>query len=118
MRSATVISGCHHRLMAWRRRAVHALLSVAALAVPAACSARAGTPFAVGAPGAGDPYYPLQGNGGYQATAYRIALRYDPDTKSLEGFTTIKARAAENLARFDLDLRTWLRASAVTVDGR
>ena len=33
-----------------------------------------------GAPGAGDPYFPLDGNGGYDVGHYDLALRYHPGT--------------------------------------
>ena len=34
-----------------------------------------------GAPGAGDPYFPLDGNGGYDVGHYDLAIRYDPDRR-------------------------------------
>lgn len=70
----------------------------------------------IGAEGIGDPYFPLAGNGGYDATAYDIHVRYDPATDRIEGHTTITAQATENLARFNLDLR--LPASAATVNNQ
>ena len=33
-----------------------------------------------GAPGIGDRYYPLDGNGGYDVERYVLDLRYDPET--------------------------------------
>ena len=36
-----------------------------------------------GAPGIGDPYFPLDGNGGYDARHYLLDLRYDPATDML-----------------------------------
>ena len=74
----------------------------------------ASAPPAIGASGIGDPYFPLAGNGGYDVTAYDIQIRYDPPTDRIEGHTTITARATENLARFNLDLR--LPALAATVN--
>jgi aminopeptidase N len=71
----------------------------------------------VGAPGAGDPYFPLQGNGGYDVNHYNLDLRYDPATGRLSGTVTIIATATEALTRFDLDLRRQLTVSAVTVNG-
>ena len=71
-------------------------------------------PPVVGADGIGDPYFPRAGNGGYDVTAYDIAVRYDPPTDRLEGHTTLTATATESLSRFNLDLR--LPASAVTVN--
>jgi aminopeptidase N len=90
---------------------------LAAVCVLAACST-AGSPVGFGgAAGAGDPYFPLQGNGGYDAISYSIQLRYDPARQRLSGVTTITARTTEPLARFDLDLRDWLKASSVMVNG-
>jgi hypothetical protein len=70
-----------------------------------------------GAPGVGDPYYPLDGNGGYDVSHYDLRIRYDPSTDVLGGHATIRARATENLSSFDLDL-IGLTVRAVTVDGR
>jgi hypothetical protein len=107
---------------------VLALLLVAiALVYPgqeSASTAGAPTPLApavavprVGAEGIGDPYFPHAGNGGYDVTGYDIRVRYDPPTdRIVEGHTTITARATENLARFNLDLR--LPASGITVNDR
>jgi hypothetical protein len=36
-----------------------------------------------GAPGVGDPYFPLYGNGGYQVNHYDLSVRYDPATDEL-----------------------------------
>ncbi|GAA3026053.1 M1 family metallopeptidase [Actinokineospora globicatena] len=69
-----------------------------------------------GAAGIGDPYYPDDGNGGYDVTGYEVAISYDPATKRLEGDTTVAATADAALARFNLDL-TGYDVSAVEVDG-
>ena len=37
-----------------------------------------GSPFVVGAPGAGDPYFPFIGNGGYDVQHYDLKLTYTP----------------------------------------
>ncbi len=58
---------------------------------------------APGAPGAGDPYFPLDGNGGYDVGHYDLDLRYDPATDVLRGVATIQARATMKLSRFNLD---------------
>ncbi|WP_396449047.1 M1 family metallopeptidase [Actinomadura sp.] len=60
--------------------------------------------FTPGAPGVGDPYFPLEGNGGYDVRHYSLDLGYDPDYDQLDGTVTITARATQNLSRFDLDL--------------
>ncbi len=59
--------------------------------------------FRPGAAGAGDPYFPLDGNGGYDTKHYLLDVRYDPATDVLEGVATIRARATQNLSRFNLD---------------
>ncbi|TYP86756.1 M1 family metallopeptidase [Blastococcus xanthinilyticus] len=60
-----------------------------------------GTP---GAPGIGDPYFPLDGNGGYDVLHYDLDVRYDPATDVLSGVATIRARALQDLSAFNLDL--------------
>lgn len=97
------------------------LLAIAAtticlIAVVPAASAGNTPQFAPGAPGIGDPYFPLEGNGGYDAQHYDIGFSYDPATQRLDGTTTMTARATQNLSRFDLDLQQ-LDVSKVTVDG-
>ncbi|MDI6098479.1 M1 family metallopeptidase [Actinoplanes sp. NEAU-A12] len=72
--------------------------------------------FRPGADGAGDPYFPKYGNGGYDVGAYDLALRYEPSTGRLSGTATITATATQDLSRFNLDL-AGLSATAVTVDG-
>jgi aminopeptidase N len=72
--------------------------------------------FAPGAPGAGDPYFPTYGNGGYDVGGYALKLRYDPASDRLEGTATVTAKATADLSRFNLDL-VGLNVSAVTVDG-
>ncbi|HEY7593087.1 MAG TPA: M1 family metallopeptidase [Actinophytocola sp.] len=68
----------------------------------------------VGAPGIGDAYYPLDGNGGYDVTHYDLRLSYQPLTDELWGTTTVLATATQDLTRFDLDFL--LRTSAVRVN--
>jgi aminopeptidase N len=70
-----------------------------------------------GAPGIGDPYYPLDGNGGYDVESYDLDLRYDPATDVLSGTATIEADATQSLSRFDLDLQG-LDVRSVSVDHR
>lgn len=97
------------------RRVVPLVVFLACLlAVPA--GAEAGT-FSPGAPGAGDPYYPLDGNGGYDVAHYGLDVRYTPRTDVLAGVATIRARATQNLSRFNLDL-DGLTVREITVDGR
>lgn len=56
-----------------------------------------------GSSGIGDPYYPKDGNGGYDVRHYGLDLRFDPATDRLKGKATIKARSTHALSRFNLD---------------
>jgi aminopeptidase N len=71
----------------------------------------------VGGRSAGDPYFPKQGNGGYNVRHYALDVRYHPNTKRLRGVATITAVARKKLTRFDLDLRHRLHATHVKVNG-
>ncbi|MEV7965392.1 M1 family metallopeptidase [Sphaerisporangium sp. NPDC088356] len=73
-----------------------------------------GTP---GAAGIGDPDFPLDGNGGYDVGHYALKLAYDPPTKHLSGTASVKAKAVQNLSRFDLDLHGFT-VRTVSVDGK
>lgn len=75
-------------------------LAVAAL-LGAAAPLGSGT---TGAPGAGDPYFPLSGNGGYDVRHYDLTLGYDTSSRHLDGTAVLTARATQRLSRFDLDL--------------
>jgi aminopeptidase N len=66
--------------------------------------------------GAGDPYYPTDGNGGYDVTDYHVSISYDPPTKKLDGDTVVTAKATAELRVFNLDLRG-LTVGSVEVDG-
>jgi aminopeptidase N len=72
-------------------------------------------PAQVGDPGIGDPYFPLEGNGGYDVRHYDFSFSYDPATDRLDGVNKIHAVASQNLSRFDLDLQQ-LEVTAVTVN--
>ena len=102
-----------------RTRALAVVCTVAWLAaVPAAAGAQApGQEAEAGAPGIGDPYFPLEGNGGYDVEHYDLALGYDPETDRLDGVARITAKAMQSLSRFDLDLQQ-LEVSDVEVEGR
>ncbi|MGW5669523.1 M1 family metallopeptidase [Micromonospora sp. NPDC003776] len=69
-----------------------------------------------GAAGAGDPYFPSYGNGGYDVLHYTVKVRYDPASDRLSGTTTLRATATANLSAFNLDL-AGLTVRSVTVDG-
>ncbi|WP_026360671.1 M1 family metallopeptidase [Amycolatopsis nigrescens] len=70
-----------------------------------------------GASGAGDPYYPDDGNGGYDALDYEVTVSYDPAKRHLDGDSTVTAKATGDLERFNLDLRG-LDVAGVEVDGK
>jgi aminopeptidase N len=67
-------------------------------------TAKGATTYRPGATGVGDPYFPLEGNGGYDVGHYDLALSYDPAQRTLTGTAQITATATQNLSRFDLDL--------------
>jgi len=79
--------------------------------------ARGGGVSTVGAAGAGDPYFPRQGNGGYQVQHYGLRIDYRPATHHLSGHAHIVARTTKQLSRFDLDLRQSMRVQSVRVNG-
>jgi hypothetical protein len=66
-------------------------------------------------PGDADPYFPLEGNGGYDVRHYDLTFSYDPATDRLDAVNAIRAVATQKLSRFDLDLQQ-LDVSAVTVN--
>ena len=67
-----------------------------------------------GSSGMGDPYFPLDGNGGIDVVRYRIHDTYDFERRGLSGSTTLVVRATQDLSRFNLDLLLPVRK--VTVD--
>ncbi len=97
------------------RAAVLALICLALL--PATAAAGRGPTFTPGAPGIGDPYFPLDGNGGYDVSDYDLDFSYDPDSDRLNGTATIRARATQNLSRFNLDL-VGMNVRRISIDGR
>jgi aminopeptidase N len=73
--------------------------------------------FSPGAPGAGDPYFPFAGNGGYDVAHYDLVLTYDrTPNNTLVGDAQIEARATQDLSRFNLDLRPFMVVSRVEVN--
>lgn len=68
-----------------------------------------------GASGIGDPYWPLDGNGGIDVTSYEIRNRYAFASKRLSGRTRVDLTATTDLRSFSLDFL--LDVSKVTVDG-
>ncbi|MCA2213197.1 M1 family aminopeptidase [Jidongwangia harbinensis] len=94
------------------------VLAVALASAPAAAvAAEPGGPPGPGAPGVGDPYFPLDGNGGYDVRHYGLDLRYTPATDVLAATATIRARATQHLSAFNLDFQG-LTIRSITVDGR
>ncbi len=70
-----------------------------------------------GAAGIGDRYYPLLGNGGYDAIHYTIDLDLDIEAGSiLDATATIDAVASQDLSAFNLDFRG-PQIDEVAVDG-
>jgi aminopeptidase N len=88
--------------------------SVVLAGAPAGAAFSPGTP---GSAGAGDPYYPLDGNGGYDVKHYDLAIKYAPATDALAGVVKIRALATQRLSAFNLDL-DGLTIRSVTVEGR
>ncbi|MFD7640694.1 M1 family metallopeptidase [Kitasatospora sp. NPDC059795] len=86
--------------------AIATALGVALTALPASA-----------ATGLGDPYFPDDGNSGYDVGHYDVRIAYDPArTDHLDGDTTVTARATRALDRLSLDLKGFTVAS-VTVNG-
>jgi aminopeptidase N len=104
-------------------------LSSAAAAAPATAGPHGGPRFTAGAAGAGDPYFPYAGNGGYDVRHYDLDLTYTPPVPTvpptplaslagrLRGVATIDLVATADLDRFNLDLRG-LDVTALTVNGK
>lgn len=80
------------------------------LAVPAAAAAP-------GSSGSGDSVYPHLGNGGYDVAHYDLHLAFAPKRGAVTGRMTITATATQELSSFSLDMRRWLRAGRVTLNG-
>jgi aminopeptidase N len=90
-------------------------LTVSALPASARDAGRDGDP-RPGAAGIGDPYFPLDGNGGIDVLHYDVRDAYAFDTGVLSGRTTLRVRATHDLSRFNLDFL--LPVSRVKVGGR
>ena len=68
-----------------------------------------------GADGMGDPYFPLDGNGGIDVLEYEIHDDYWFRDGRLRGWTRLTVRATQDLSSFNLDLL--LPTRGVEVDG-
>jgi hypothetical protein len=77
---------------------------VLALAGAPAAAEAGGISFKPGAPGIGDPYFPLDGNGGYDVSHYGLTISYDPDSDVLRGVAKLDITAKQDLSSFNLDL--------------
>ena len=97
------------------QRVARVLLAACALFLGTAGAASAAD-FTPGASGAGDPFFPNAGNGGYDVANYDLKLAYDPATDVLDGKAVVTATATQDLSRFDLDLRGF-QISRLTVNG-
>jgi aminopeptidase N len=84
--------------------------------LPGTSSAPPDEPPRPGAAGAGDEYFPLLGNGGYDVRHYTLRVRYDPSTYILIGRVTIDATASHTLSQFNLDFSE-LKITALRVGG-
>ncbi|MBJ7332476.1 MAG: M1 family metallopeptidase [Solirubrobacteraceae bacterium] len=94
------------------RRLAVLLAMLGLAAAPAGASA-----FSPGAAGLGDPFFPEQGNGGYDAQHYVLAIDYKP-AGTLTGSAIITAKATQALSAFNLDLRDMYTVRRVTVNAR
>jgi Peptidase family M1 domain/Peptidase M1 N-terminal domain len=95
------------------------LVVVLALALVSLPGIALGAPpgaFPAGSAGIGDPYFPLDGNGGYDVQHYDLDVSYDPATDRLIGVATIEIVATQNLSAFNLDF-VGMRLRSLTIDG-
>jgi hypothetical protein len=76
-----------------------------------------GPKYTAGAEGAGDPYFPFAGNGGYDVQHYNLDITYallnpesDPPTGQLEGVATLRRKT--------LTGSTWTCATWMSVRSR
>jgi hypothetical protein len=99
------------------RRTLAGLIVAILLCVGLSPGLALGASFSPGSAGIGDPYYPLDGNGGYNVVSYDLDLRYEPDRDRLRGVATITAKATKNLSRFNLDF-VGLKLRSAKVNGR
>ncbi len=107
-----------------RRRTTVTAIALLVAAATSACTggdgpgpdpSGAGTDTVTGQ-GIGDPYYPDDGNVGYDVAGYAVQLTYDPDRQLIAARTTIESTAEQRLSDMHLDL-LGLTVDSVTVDG-
>ncbi|MDO0938539.1 M1 family metallopeptidase [Streptomyces sp. DG2A-72] len=69
-----------------------------------------------GAPGLGDPLFPLDGNGGYTVDRYALDFDWQAPRTPFEAKATVRATATQELSRFNLDF-AGNTLHSVTVNG-
>ena len=84
-------------------RRISLVLTVVLALIAYGTPANAQPPFQPGAPGIGDPYFPLDGNGGYDVQHYLLDVTYTRRPTGWPASPTITARATQNLSAFNLD---------------
>lgn len=67
--------------------------------------------------GIGDPYYPTDGNRGYDVGSYAVSLHYQSGGQ-ISATTTVSATVTADQPIFDLDLETSMVVTGVQVDGQ
>lgn len=87
-----------------------------ALVVISACSGGTASNLVPAPEGIGDPYYPSDGNRGYDVLRYAVTTTYDPAASGFTSTTRISARATSHRMSLDLDLEPSVTVSRVTVD--
>ena len=92
-------------------------VAVAATALVAVAPSASAQRYVAGSAGAGDPFFPQAGNGGYDVRHYSLAIDYDQPANILRGKAVIRATATQNLRSFNLDLRDLYTVSKVRVNG-
>lgn len=81
----------------------------------AACRPISAEPAGAGAPGVGDPVFPLLGNGGYDVQHYTLDLVVNLSANQLEAVANVRAVAEQPLNALNLDLHG-LSVRAVSVN--
>jgi aminopeptidase N len=97
------------------RRTILALAVALVLVMPPAQAGLVAAAPTAGGPGIGDPYFPADGNGGYDVASYDIHDTYRLGSGNLYGWTRVTATATKALSRLNLDLL--LAVDGVTVNG-
>ena len=100
-----------------RARRRHLLPAVAAASIALCAGAATAIALAPGGDSAGDPYFPNQGNTGYDVGHYSLELDYKPGNGKLDATASISATATQELSAFNLDYRG-PRVRSVTVGGQ